>query len=598
MLLIGPPEDRDRTTVDLDAARLSTEGLALSNPGARPLSAGGGSPAAAPANPSGSALSATLYVRREGGNGVRFTIKRGNVGVTRLIVRCGDAVFLDALADRGEPRAAGNARTFLIPRAKLNVGDRLAGAWCSLEVTLRTTSDWCSVNVAGRPYLFQLEDPQIERRKPLPLSARPLQAHSPRPGKEAVSLRAILCVQFPAKGDVRLLVAQGAKGRTRLSFQSLRGELIPAHRNELPPTQRTRNLEYVLAKPIISQRCPPQPTPWRWELDAMGMTYGWHEYACYATWLGLAMAAIGLAARFDRHWPLIATGAAAGLVALGATLPLDLWRWMQQFPFYRSLQAPSRFLAVVVFVLAVCAGLGVERMGRWLRSIGGRRLRFGVEWLVAAAIYIELAVLGWGVFANVFVCPPRMIHKFSTFAQRYAEDSARYSVMYSALWPYMHCNSGVLREYENIAIPPGNVRLAGQRDYRGEAYLQAGRGEATIASWSMARVKIGLTVRAPDRLALERELLARLEGRPPRRRRPRRTIARGAKCRRPGVAAGPSRRRGGRVLLPSRQFPLGQRRQRRDGGRVSWLAASRPRTAEATGSAAAARPARRRDAGP
>ena len=175
---------------------------------------------------------------------------------------------------------------------------------------------------------------------------------------------------------------------------------------------------------------------------------------------------------------------------------------MQQFPFYRSLQAPSRFLAVVVFVLAVCAGLGVERLGRRLRSIGGERLRFRGEWLVAAAIYIELTVLGWSVFANVFVCPPRMPQRFPTFAQRYAEDSARYSVMYSALWPYMSGNSGVLREYENIAIPRGKVRLAGQSDYRGEAYLQDGRGEAKIASWSMARVKVGLTVRAPDRLAL------------------------------------------------------------------------------------------------
>ena len=198
--------------------------------------------------------------------------------------------------------------------------------------------------------------------------------------------------------------------------------------------------------------------------------------------------------------------------------------------FNRSLQCLC-VLAVVVFVLRRAPPTG----GWWLRSIGG--WCFVSQWLVAAAIYIELAVLGWGVFANVFVCPPRMIHKFSTFAQRYAEDSARYSVMYSALWPYMHCNSGVLREYENIAIPPGTSASPASATIAARPEdLQAGRGEVTIASWSMARANWLTVPRGPA--ALNENYWPGWKACPPRRRRPRRTIARGAKCRRPGVAAG------------------------------------------------------------
>ena len=59
-----------------------------------------------------------------------------------------------------------------------------------------------------------------------------------------------------------------------------------------------------------------------------------------------------------------------------------------------------------------------------------------------------------------------------TFAQRYATDDVRLAAMYSAHCPYAKANSGVLRDYENIAVPRGDIRLEGDPAYRGEAYLQ------------------------------------------------------------------------------------------------------------------------------
>ena len=102
----------------------------------------------------------------------------------------------------------------------------------------------------------------------------------------------------------------------------------------------------------------------------------------------------------------------------------------------------------------------------------------------------------------MFVCPPRSVPRHETFAQRYAEDDVCYAAMYSAHCPYAESNSGVLREYENIAVPRGKIRLAGDADYRGEVFLAEGHGSVRIDCWTMSSVRIAIHADAPDRLVL------------------------------------------------------------------------------------------------
>ena len=113
---------RPRRPPQLDARAAAAEGLALSNPPAcrrrrcprparRQRRGRHGRARGSLAPPSTSAAPE--------GDGLRFTVTRGDVGATRLIVRCRDVVLMDALHDRREPDAAGKRRAvpFAAPEA-------------------------------------------------------------------------------------------------------------------------------------------------------------------------------------------------------------------------------------------------------------------------------------------------------------------------------------------------------------------------------------------------------------------------------------------------------------------------------------------------
>jgi len=232
------------------------------------------------------------------------------------------------------------------------------------------------------------------------------------------------------------------------------------------------------------------------------MVYDWHEYGCYLTWIGLVLAVAGVAAAWRRAWPLWVTGLVALWIALGAGAPLNAWGLTKYLPLYGSLQVSARFLMGLVFVLAVAAGFGLDAITRAVKRLAGRKPALILAVVLVLAVYGELAALGWNLLGDIFVCPPRYVPYHQHFAQRYATDQVRYSAMYSAHYAYMQANSGVLRQYENIAIPRGRIRLEGSPDYRGEAWLAGGRGKAHIRNWTMAGVVVELELTGPDTLVL------------------------------------------------------------------------------------------------
>ncbi|MGD0897623.1 MAG: hypothetical protein ABR915_07285 [Thermoguttaceae bacterium] len=367
---------------------------------------------------------------------------------------------------------------------------------------MQTTSDWATAELVDLPYLFRVEDPVRESGNPLPCRLRPLLARDPAPGEQAVSVRAILCFPYPRADDVVLLVRQGVEGRTRLYFRTSRGTTFPAVRTSRHGSEEQTRLEYVLPREIIEERLDPLTVPRQWQLDQLGMWYGWHEYGCYMTWAGMAAALAGIVVVLRRRWPLAAAGGAMALAAAGSALPLNLWATVQRLPLYGSLQCSARLLAAAVFVLAACAGFGLDWMGQWVGRLRGPRWRGLFEYGLVLAVYLELAVLAGSLFSDIFVCPPRAVAEHESFAQRYAEEGVRYAAMYSAHCPYVESNSGVLRHYENLAVPRGNIRLEGDPAYRGETYLDGGYGTAKLTAWSMARVTVALAVEASDRLVL------------------------------------------------------------------------------------------------
>ena len=63
-------------------------------------------------------------------------------------------------------------------------------------------------------------------------------------------------------------------------------------------------------------------------------------------------------------------------------------------------------------------------------------------------------------------------------------------------------NSGTIDGYENLSVTRGHIRLTDDPDYRGEAYLQSGRGAVELVRWTMSRVTLRIEPAGPDELVL------------------------------------------------------------------------------------------------
>lgn len=238
------------------------------------------------------------------------------------------------------------------------------------------------------------------------------------------------------------------------------------------------------------------------QLKDAGFTWEWHEYGGYITYLGLALALSGIVISWRSQWPLYTAGMLALFTAMGSGFFIDLWTLLQQLPLYSSLQAPSRFLAAVVFVLAVGAAHGFDRLCRSRFLTARHSLLQLARYGVPLAIYLELAALGWTLFGDIFVCRPVELPHYQQFATRYPQLNTYFPTMYSYLYPLMKSNSGVLEGYENIHVPRGDVKTTNDPGYRGEAYLQNSQSAVSVSEWTMARVKLAFKVTRPDTLVL------------------------------------------------------------------------------------------------
>ncbi len=239
-------------------------------------------------------------------------------------------------------------------------------------------------------------------------------------------------------------------------------------------------------------------------LQECGFHWGWHEYGCYITWLGMGLAALGVAASWKSQWPMYVVGSVALLLVLGHAAPVNVYGWLQRLPFYASMHVPSRFLAFIVFVLAVAAGHGLDWLCRGVERTPFKRLKTPVAWLISAVIVAELSVMGWKLFDDIFICRPRVLSPMrqQEFATRVPTTADKDPRMMSYLYPFLNANTGVLEGYENLAVPQNGVALKGEPNYQGECYLEQGNGGAEIQEWTMARVRVALSVKSTDRLVL------------------------------------------------------------------------------------------------
>jgi hypothetical protein len=236
-------------------------------------------------------------------------------------------------------------------------------------------------------------------------------------------------------------------------------------------------------------------------LRAADLEFKFQEYGCYVGVIGLMLVMLGVSRTLRRFWPLYLAGGVAFVTILGSRSPVDLWAGLQQLPMYDQLRVPSRFLAALLFVLAVASAFGLTSRSASGSGTVSRRSRLAL--VLVAGLYLELAAMGAVLFSDVFVVPPSEIRAHTDFAQRCDVTTRLHQdVMDSSMYPCLIANSGDLGAYENLSVTAGRVRTVRDPDYRGEVYLESGRGSATIQVWTMARLRLIVAADGPDALVL------------------------------------------------------------------------------------------------
>jgi hypothetical protein len=246
-------------------------------------------------------IQATLYVRRSRWNSLHIAITRGDRGSTELVLRSEGTVVADCKSSGRVYEDRTNRQTFDVSMQTVTSGGLFRGKWIKFRVRMRSSSDWARLEIPGVPYLLGVDDPENEMAKgAMRCSTQPLELRSPSPGRELVSAAAILCVPYPENDDLHLVIHQGVQGRSRLEL-SVGAISISALRDEGVGEKHERLVDYTLSRVAIQNIFAPMDKPWRWGLDEMEMTDGWHEYTCYVTWIGLALAMLGAAVTAGRH---------------------------------------------------------------------------------------------------------------------------------------------------------------------------------------------------------------------------------------------------------------------------------------------------------
>ncbi|UJR81412.1 hypothetical protein [Sandaracinus amylolyticus] len=145
-----------------------------------------------------------------------------------------------------------------------------------------------------------------------------------------------------------------------------------------------------------------------------GHGWVWPEYGAYVGWAIVVLSALGLAAAFAS---ITASRTSArsratmlwlvlGLVLFflftqGSATPHHPWPLLQELPFYRSIHVPSRFRVLLIFFMALLAGVALDRIAQAIASLpvraDVRALSWAIPWTLVLAITIDLYVINVGI---------------------------------------------------------------------------------------------------------------------------------------------------------------------------------------------------------
>ena len=236
----------------------------------------------------------------------------------------------------------------------------------------------------------------------------------------------------------------------------------------------------------------------------------WQEYGTYLGPIVLLLLLMFPLA-FRGNWPLIATGAACFLTALGNFGWFSPWALLHHLPVFNNMRCPSRFLIPAAFVASLLAAAILDELRRRIASSPGtdesrRRFEFVAVGLVALGL-VDSFLVGRASLRDCFPLPPlKAGTPLPSIITIRGERRKSAEAMYAN---YCSLQNGEVIPY------PIHVHAIDGKNYRGEFYFVPARegsppdGERSsatidIESWSPNRVAVAVQAQEPGTVVVNR----------------------------------------------------------------------------------------------
>lgn len=219
----------------------------------------------------------------------------------------------------------------------------------------------------------------------------------------------------------------------------------------------------------------------------------WHEFGVYVGPVVVLLVAAVLVLYFESVWPLVFVAFVGLWLCFGTNSEeMALWSLLHELPVFSSMRTPSRFMLVVLFPVALLAGVMASKLE-------ARRWWLGL--LIASLVFYNLVAVDSPSLDDAFIIAPRLANA-TAFAQ--VNDHAEKIYVYSENYLHFLENKGII-DYGSLrylSYVDTNVLPGGNQGYRGESYLISGNGSATISYFSPSRMRVDVDTAVEDTLVI------------------------------------------------------------------------------------------------
>jgi uncharacterized membrane protein YfhO len=218
------------------------------------------------------------------------------------------------------------------------------------------------------------------------------------------------------------------------------------------------------------------------------LPWGWHEYSAYIGIIPLLIAALALL-KPKKNWKLLAAALFFFTLAIGNYLPIGLWQFLRELPFFSSLHGPSRFMIVFVFIIALLAAKSLSSIR--IPSID-KKIKFGIIVLLCLVVTVDLIMISRPLLDKTFPLEPIEIRSSALGEPEFIQMLS--SAPYLSQHPNLLQGIGTLNCYERLRLQvKARPQFLDGEPFEGfinNVYIAETNQYATLTHFSPERVEV------------------------------------------------------------------------------------------------------------